>query len=90
MGLTATKLAGYLGVDKVTISRWENAKSPITKPHDLFLRVVYSSFKEISSKETKQLIEGDFMKVQAKQKKVRSYTIRPNQWFDAANACATA
>ena len=88
MGLTAKKLADYIGVENVTISRWENSKNPISKPHDLFLRVVYSNIKGISPRETRHLIEDDFKRVQPKQKKVQSYTIPRNEW--SGPVCAPA
>jgi putative zinc finger/helix-turn-helix YgiT family protein len=86
MGLTATKLAAYMGVDNATISRWENTKHPITKPHDLLLRVVYSNIKGISQNETKNLIEDEFKKVLPKQKKQQKFTI----WADRLDACVPA
>jgi putative transcriptional regulator len=90
MGLTAKKLAGYIGIDNASISRWENDKSPITKPHDLFLRVVYASIKGIPNDEIKNIIEDDFKKIQPKQKKTTKRTISRNQWSKSETACLPA
>ena len=90
MGLTAKKLAGYIGVDNASISRWENDKSAITKPHDLLLRVVYASVKGIPSEEIKNIIEDDFKKIQPKQKKGIKRTISLDQWSKSGPACLRA
>ncbi|MEA3428750.1 MAG: helix-turn-helix domain-containing protein [Thermodesulfobacteriota bacterium] len=75
MGLTATKLSLYIGVDNATISRWENGTQNISKPHDYLLRLVYSSIKSIPAEKIKHLIEKDFKEIKPKQKKISKYKI---------------
>jgi len=87
MGLTAKKLAGYIGVDNASISRWENNKMAITKPHDLLFRIVYASIKEIPSVEIKNIIEDDFKKIQPRQKKTIRRIISRDQWSKSEAAC---
>ena len=65
-------------------------KHPITKPHDLLLRIVYSNIKEIPTEEIKQIIKDEFKKIQAKHKKISRHYITPEQWSKSDPACATA
>jgi putative zinc finger/helix-turn-helix YgiT family protein len=90
MGLTATKLADYIGVDNATISRWENDRHPITKPHDLFLRVVYSNIKDIPAEEIKHIIQDEFKKVKTKSENITHHYISLDQWSKPDRACASA
>ena len=90
MGLTATKLVDYIGVNIATISRWEKGKYPITKPHDILLRVVYANIKGISNEEIQHFIKDDFKKIQPKQKNISRHYIKPEQWSKSDSACATA
>ena len=90
MGLTAKKLAGYIGIDNASISRWENDQSPSTHPHDLLLRVVYASIKCIPNDEIKNIIEDDFKNIQPKQKKITKRTISLDQWTKPRTACSPA
>ena len=41
LGMKSTVLAGILGVDKVTISRWENDNKPIGAANDRLIRSLY-------------------------------------------------
>lgn len=41
LGMKAVQLAGILGVDKVTISRWENDNSSIGNANDRLIRLLY-------------------------------------------------
>ncbi|MDH3975444.1 MAG: type II toxin-antitoxin system MqsA family antitoxin [Deltaproteobacteria bacterium] len=41
MDLKAVELAQLMGVDKVTISRWENNKAEISNANDHLLRMIY-------------------------------------------------
>ncbi len=75
VGLTATKLSRYLGVDNATISRWENGTQNISKPHDHLLRLVYSSIKSLPAEEIKHLIEENFKEIEPKQKEFPKYKI---------------
>lgn len=44
MKLTATEVADMLSVSKVTVSRWENGKSPIGETNDKLIRMIYIQF----------------------------------------------
>jgi len=41
MGIKAKELAQIFGVHKVTLSRWENEKEPLSPPCDRLVRVLY-------------------------------------------------
>lgn len=84
MGLTATKLSKIIGVDNATISRWENGSQTITKPHDHFIRLVYSNIKGIPEDEIKHLIQEDFEGIEPKQKKILQYII---PWPQSKEGC---
>ncbi len=75
MGLTAIKLSKIIGVENATISRWENGKQTITKPHDRLLKLVYSNIKGIPTDKIKHLIEEDFKEIEPKQKDMPDYII---------------
>jgi len=70
MGLTATRLSKFIGVDNATISRWENGSQTITKPHDHLIRLVYSNIKGIPKDRIKHLIKENFEEIEPKQKEV--------------------
>jgi len=61
MGLNSKTFAEYIGTSGETVSRWENGKYTITKPHDRLIRFMYLSMKEISPDEAKQVVENDFV-----------------------------
>ena len=75
MGLTATKLSKIIGVEIETISRWENGKQAITKPHDRLLKLVYSNIKGVPTDKIKHLIEEDFEEIEAIQKEMPEFII---------------
>lgn len=70
MGLTATKLSKKIGVSNETISRWENGTQAITKPHDHFIRLLYSVIIGVPEDKIKHLIEEDFEEIEPEQKKI--------------------
>jgi putative zinc finger/helix-turn-helix YgiT family protein len=41
LGMKAVQLAEILGVDKVTVSRWENDNNPIGNANDRLIRLLY-------------------------------------------------
>jgi putative zinc finger/helix-turn-helix YgiT family protein len=86
MGLTATKLSKIIGVDNATVSRWENGKQLITKPHDHFIRLVYSNIKGIPKGKIKHLIKKDFEEIEPEQKKILKKII---PWPQSNNKCTT-
>ncbi len=48
LGLASKDFADLLGVDKATVSRWENGKQVPDRPTDRFIRLVYAAHKGIS------------------------------------------
>lgn len=46
-GLSATDFAEFIGVNKSTLSRWENDKQTLDKSSDRMIRLFYLSFKGI-------------------------------------------
>ena len=75
MGMTAKKLSEYAGFNNATISRWENGTQTITKPHDLYLRLLYLNNKGIHTDTIRHLIEDSFPKVKLKPEETIKYTI---------------
>lgn len=57
MGLKAKGLTEYLGVDKSTVSRWENKNQPLSKSNDRFIRLLYASFNGVKQTGIKELLE---------------------------------
>ncbi len=51
IGLNTKDFAEIIGMDKATVSRWENGKQRISKPNDLLIRLVYAHMKGISREE---------------------------------------
>jgi putative zinc finger/helix-turn-helix YgiT family protein len=60
MGFTGKKLAEIMGVDKVTVSRWENNKEGIGKANDRLLRLAYASAKGLPDDQVKSLLLKEF------------------------------
>lgn len=48
MGIAAKGLAGLLGVDKATVSRWENGKQVPDRSTDRLIRLLYAAQKGIA------------------------------------------
>ena len=63
MGLPAKKLAQYIGVDKATISRWENEAQTLSKSNDHLIRLIYSAIKDIPKETVKLLVEENFEEI---------------------------
>ncbi len=55
-GLNAKAFAEYIGIDKSTLSRWENNKQPVDKSNDRMIRLFYAVFKGIPTEEIKSFI----------------------------------
>ncbi len=61
IGLNAKSFADYIGIDKSTLSRWENNKQVVDKSNDRMIRLFYAAFKGIPAEEIKIFID-DVMK----------------------------
>ena len=60
MGLTGKRLSEIMGVDNVTISRWERDFQQPAKAHDHFIRLLYITEKRVSADQAKQIVESVF------------------------------
>jgi putative zinc finger/helix-turn-helix YgiT family protein len=60
IGLRANIFAEILGVDRSTVSRWENGKQKMEKAHDRLIRVTYANLKGVDAEAAKDLITGIF------------------------------
>jgi putative zinc finger/helix-turn-helix YgiT family protein len=87
MGLTATKLAEYLGVDIASISRWENDSQSISKAHDRLIRVIYCELNDIPHEEAKGLIQNEFIKINPDKKDAQILRIKPWMWAKDSVSC---
>jgi len=56
-GLTAKSFAAYIGVNKSTLSRWENNKQDIDKSNDRLVRLVYANMKGIPQEEIRSFLK---------------------------------
>jgi putative zinc finger/helix-turn-helix YgiT family protein len=80
MGISARKLSSVMGVDNATVSRWENDKQRINKPHDFLLRLIYCTMKGIPSKEVENLIQEDFPNIGEIYKDIPAHIIPQTDW----------
>lgn len=83
IGLTATLLSKYLGVEIETVSRWENGKTKPTLPHDRLIRMIYANIKGIPPDEIRHFIENDFAKIDLNETETPIYTIPSNRWSNS-------
>jgi len=60
-GLNAKTFAEFIGVDKSTLSRWENNKRTLDKSNDRMIRLFYANFKGIPAEEIQNFLT-DVMK----------------------------
>ena len=81
VGISAIKLSNLIGVDNATLSRWENGKQSISKPHDLLLRLIYCNMKRINPEEIVHMILDNFPEIQSKHIKIPSYVIPKMDWI---------
>jgi putative zinc finger/helix-turn-helix YgiT family protein len=80
MGMSATKLAGLMGIDNATVSRWENEKQKISKSHDHFLRLIYCNMKRINPKQIVDIIQNEFPSIQNSHMDIPPYVIPQKEW----------
>jgi putative zinc finger/helix-turn-helix YgiT family protein len=85
-GLSAKKLSGIVGVDKSTISRWENSGQKISAPHDRLVRLIYSGIKNFPKEDIQNLINEGFEEIDPVQDLVR-FNIAIQDWCEPANHC---
>lgn len=57
-GLSAKLFADYLGVDKSTISRWENNKRVHDKSNDRLIRLIYANKKGIAADQMQRFMDN--------------------------------
>ena len=58
IGMNANIFADYVGVDKSTLSRWENNQQKLAKPNDRLIRLIYAHQKEFSKGDIDNLLKG--------------------------------
>jgi len=57
VGLNAKTFADYLGIDKSTLSRWENNQQIIAKSNDRFIRLIYATLKGLPGEDIDNLLK---------------------------------
>ncbi|HUU40238.1 MAG TPA: type II TA system antitoxin MqsA family protein [Desulfatiglandales bacterium] len=87
MGISGKIFAEVIGIDKATLSRWENDNQVVLKSNDRLIRLAYSNVRGISKKEIKRLIEDKFREIKPEQKETSRFTIPVEQWAKQ-NMCA--
>ncbi len=92
LSLNAIGLAGVLGVDPSTLSRWENGKKTIGEGYDRMIRMSYlTCFDEPCPKEKKcYKLLSLFSELPQKRKPVKDKTpilINPQEWLTPAMPC---
>jgi len=80
MGMSAISLASLMGVDNASVSRWENGKQKISKPHDLLLRLIYCNMKRINPDEIVHIIQDEFPGIQTRHTDIPPYIIPESEW----------
>lgn len=81
IGINGKIFAEMLGVDRATLSRWENENQTVTKSNDRLIRLTYSNIKGIAKKEIKRLIKDKFRAIKKEQKTSR-FTIPIDKWTE--------
>ena len=80
MGMRAMKLAGFMGIDNATVSRWENGKQKISKSHDHFLRLIYCNLNRINPDRIVRIIQDEFSSIQNNHTDIPPYVIPQAEW----------
>ena len=80
MGMSAIKLAGFMGIDNATVSRWENGKQKISKSHDHFLRLIYCNMKRINPDRIVNILQDKFPIIQNNHIDIPPYVIPQEEW----------
>lgn len=57
IGFSAVKFAENIGIDKSTLSRWENNNQSLSKSNDRFIRLLYATVKGLPSEDIIYLLE---------------------------------
>lgn len=63
-GMSAKSFAEYIGVNKSTLSRWENNKQCIDKSNDRLVRLIYANIKRMSQDEIGCLLKETIREIQ--------------------------
>lgn len=58
IGFSAKKFAGQIGIDKSTLSRWENNQQKTAKPNDRFIRLLYGTVKGLPKEDLEHLLKN--------------------------------
>jgi putative zinc finger/helix-turn-helix YgiT family protein len=74
MGYKAKRLAGLLGVDKATVSRWENNKRPPDPTTERLIRLLYAFSKALPQKTISKIVDG-FPQISRKQEPASLFKI---------------
>lgn len=75
-GLNAKSFAEYIGVNKSTLSRWENDKQSIDKSNDRLVRLIYANIKNISHEEIENLLNNTIRAISTEEDVTRKpYTL---------------
>jgi putative zinc finger/helix-turn-helix YgiT family protein len=57
IGMNAKTFADYVGIDKSTLSRWENNQQKLAKPNDRLVRLIYAHQKGLSKNDIDNLLK---------------------------------
>ena len=88
IGISGKVFAEVIGIDKSTLSRWENDNQVVSKPNDRLIRLAYLNFKGIDQKRIKHLIRDKFKEIKHEEKKSFRFTIPIQDWAPTPNICA--
>ena len=89
MGMTAKRLADYLGVTKETVSRWENDGRSQGKPLDRLIRLTYAGILEIPMKTQKTVVD-EFPSILPRQGKSQKISVPFESWaVKKRDVCST-
>ncbi len=82
IGMSAKGFAEVLGIDRSTLSRWENDNQVLSATNDRLIRLAYSNFRGIAQSEIKQLMKDKFKEIKPGKKGPAEFTIPITEWAD--------
>ena len=87
IGISGKVFAEVIGIDRSTLSRWENDNQVVSKSNDRLIRLVYLNFKGIAHKKIKNQIRDKFKEIKHEKKKSFRFTIPVKDWVPGPNMC---
>jgi len=75
IGLNSKSFAEFIGINKSTLSRWENKKQEIDKSNDRLVRLLYANIKGIPQEEIQNFLKDTIRTIDNRKKKQKKIHI---------------